>query len=186
MARTPSNMVAIGTPAPDFSLPDPAGTLHSRDQIKGKNGLLVVFYCNHCPFVKHIRERFAELASEYMKQGVGIVAINSNDITTHPEDAPEKMAEDIERFGYEFPYLFDESQEVAQDFGAACTPDFFLYDADLTVFYRGQFDDSRPGNDQPVTGADLSAAIEALVRGEEPPQEQKPSIGCNIKWKKSE
>ncbi len=176
-------MIALGTPAPDFSLPDPQGNLHSRDSVKGKHGLLVVFYCNHCPFVKHIREKFAEVASEYLKKGIGVIAINSNDAEAHPDDAPHKMAEDIERFGYEFPYVYDETQEVARSYAAACTPDFFLFDSDLTLTYRGQFDDSRPGNDQPVTGTDLKAAMDAVIRGEETISDQKPSIGCNIKWK---
>lgn len=183
MARTPSNMTALGSKAPDFTLPDPHGNWYSRDQIAGKHGLLVVFYCNHCPFVKHIREKFAEVCAEYIDKGFGIVAINSNDIASHPDDAPERMAEDIETFGYRFPYLFDETQEVAKRFNAACTPDFYLYDANLELVYRGQFDDSRPDNGIPVTESDLKAAFDALLNGEKPSKDQKPSIGCNIKWK---
>ncbi|WP_246481832.1 thioredoxin family protein [Natronogracilivirga saccharolytica] len=183
MARTPSNMIELGSKAPDFTLPDPKGNLYSRDQVAGKHGLLVVFYCNHCPFVKHIREKFAEISAEYIEKGTGVVAINSNDIENYPDDAPERMAEDIETFGYRFPYLFDETQEVARRFDAACTPDFYLYDASLELVYRGQFDDSRPGNDEPVTGSDLKAAFDALLKGEKPSEDQKPSVGCNIKWK---
>ncbi len=183
MARTPSNMLELGTKAPDFSLPDPHGNIHTRDQIAGEHGLLVVFYCNHCPFVKHIRERFVQVSNEYMEKGIGFVAINSNDAENYPDDAPEKMAEEMERYGYLFPYLFDETQETARAYDAACTPDFYLFDKDLKLAYRGQFDDSRPGNNELVTGADLKAAMEALIAGEKPPQDQKPSIGCNIKWK---
>jgi len=183
MARTPSNMLELGTKAPDFSLPDPHGNVFTRDQLAGERGLLVVFYCNHCPFVKHIRDRFVQVSSEYIDKGIGVVAINSNDVEKYPDDAPDKMAEESERYGYRFSYLFDETQEVASAYDAACTPDFYLFDKDLALVYRGQFDDSRPGNDNPVTGADLKAAMEALVNGEKPSEDQKPSLGCNIKWK---
>jgi len=183
MARTPSNMLELGTKAPDFSLPDPHGNVFNRDQVAGEHGLLVVFYCNHCPFVKHIRDRFVEVTSEYIDKGIGVVAINSNDVENYPDDAPDKMAEESERYGYRFPYLFDETQEVARAYDAACTPDFFLFDKDLSLVYRGQFDDSRPGNDEPVTGTDLKTAMDALIKGEKPSTVQKPSIGCNIKWK---
>ncbi len=183
MARTPSKMLDLGTKAPDFTLPDPYGNEYSRDEVAGKHGLLVVFYCNHCPFVKHIRDKFTEISSEYMDKGIGVVAINSNDIINYPDDSPGRMAEDIEQYGYRFPYLYDETQDVAHAYDAACTPDFYLFDADLKLVYRGQFDDSRPGNDQPVTGADLKEAMGALIRGEKPSIDQKPSIGCNIKWK---
>ena len=183
MAQTASNMLELGTKAPGFTLPDPWGKNFSRDDIAGKHGLLVVFYCNHCPYVKHIREKFVEVASEYMDKGIGVVAISSNDIVNYPDDSPERMAEDIETFGYRFPYLFDESQEVAQAYDAACTPDFYLFDKNLELVYHGQFDDSRPKNDLPVTGADLKAAMDTVLRGEKPSPEQKPSIGCNIKWK---
>ncbi len=183
MARTPSNMLELGTKAPDFSLPDPHGNIYSRDQIVGKHGLLVVFYCNHCKFAKHIRDRFTQVSSEYINKGIGIVAINSNDIENYPEDSPEKMAEESKIYGYPFPYLFDESQDVARAYNAACTPDFYLFDTDLKLVYRGQFDDSRPGNNEPVTGADLKAAMQALVDGGTPTPDQKPSLGCNIKWK---
>ena len=176
-------MIELGSKAPDFTLPDPKGNLYSRDQVAGKHGLLVVFYCNHCPFVKHIREKFAEISAEYIEKGIGVVAINSNDIENYPDDAPERMAEDIETFGYRFPYLFDETQETAKAFHAACTPDFFLFDTNHWLVYRGQFDSSRPSLDLPVTGEDLTAAVESVSRGEEPAADQKPSIGCNIKWK---
>jgi peroxiredoxin len=183
MARTPSNMLDLGTEAPDFALPDPHGNIYSRDQIIGKHGLLVVFYCNHCKFAKHIRDRFVQVSSEYINKGIGIVAINSNDVENYPDDSPEKMAEESKMYGYRFPYLFDESQDVARAYDAACTPDFYLFDKHLKLVYRGQFDDSRPGNDEPVTGADLKAAMQALVDGGKPAADQKPSLGCNIKWK---
>lgn len=185
MSRTPSNMLELGTIAPDFSLPDPHGSVYTRDQIAGEYGLLVVFYCNHCPYVKHIRDKFVEVSSEYIDKGIGVVAISSNDAENYPDDSPEKMAEESKRYGYRFPYLYDESQEVAKAYDAACTPDFFLFDRDLKLAYRGQFDDSRRGNDEPITGEDLKAAMDALIRGEKPSEEQRPSIGCNIKWKES-
>ncbi|MFO8028741.1 MAG: thioredoxin family protein [Cyclonatronaceae bacterium] len=183
MARTPSNMLPLGTTAPGFSLPDPYGNQFTRDQVAGEHGLLVVFYCNHCPFVKHVREKFVELSSEYIDKGIGVVAVNSNDVETYPDDAPEKMAEESGRYAYRFPYLFDETQQVAKAYAAACTPDFFLFDKDLKLVYRGQFDDSRPGNDEPVTGDDLRAAMVAVVQDKMPSENQKPSVGCSIKWK---
>ncbi|MDI6401672.1 thioredoxin family protein [Balneolaceae bacterium ANBcel3] len=183
MALIPSKMIETGTPAPDFSLPDPFGNIHTRDKLTGKHGLLVVFYCNHCPYVKHIRTVFSRVAGEYMKKGIGVAVINSNDAVTHPEDAPDKMAEAIAEYNYPFPYLYDETQEVARRFDAACTPDFFLYDPDLRLAYRGQFDGSRPKNEIPVTGLDLIEAMDALLSGNKPDPNQKPSIGCNIKWK---
>lgn len=185
MARTESSMLELGTLAPDFQLPDPSGKIFSRNQIAGPHGLLVVFYCNHCPYVKHIRDKFVEVSSEYIDKGIGVTAISSNDIENYPDDSPEKMAEEAAMYGYRFPYLYDESQEVARAYDAACTPDFFLFDKDLKLAYRGQFDDARRGNDLPVTGADLKAAMDALIRGEKPSEVQKPSIGCNIKWKSS-
>ncbi|MFW5811504.1 MAG: thioredoxin family protein [Alkalispirochaetaceae bacterium] len=183
MAETPSTMRELGTPAPEFVLPDPSGTLHRKSDYEGKP-LLVAFICNHCPFVKHIADRLAELTADYVDKGVGVVLINSNDVTSHPEDAPESMAEFAKERGFPVPYLYDESQEVAKAFHAACTPDFFLFDRRHTLVYRGQFDDSRPGNGKGVTGADLTAAVEALLRGDEPPETQKPSVGCNIKWRR--
>ena len=183
MAETPSTMLPLGTKAPPFRLPDPQGKLVSSDDFKNAPALLVAFICNHCPFVKHIRSKFAELAKEYQARGVAIVGINSNDIVFSPNDSPEKMAEEVKQIGYVFPYLFDESQEVAKAYRAACTPDLYLFDRDKLLVYRGQFDDSRPGNGRPVTGADLRAALEAVLTGQSVPKNQRPSIGCNIKWK---
>ena len=183
MARTPSTMVQLGTPCPDFDLPDPRGGTTSRAASMGEHGLLVMFICNHCPFVIHIADMLAELGRTYPGQGVGVVAINSNDVLNYPDDSPEKMVEECELRGYEFPYLYDETQAVAKSFDAACTPDFFLYDGEGDLVYRGQLDDSRPGNDAPVTGVDLKAAMDALIAGDAIPADQTPSIGCNIKWK---
>jgi len=183
MAETPSTMLPLGTKAPAFRLPDPNGKMVSSDDFKNAPALLVAFICNHCPFVKHIRAKFAELAKEYQGRGVAIVGINSNDIVYSPDDRPEKMAEEVKQIGYVFPYLFDETQEVAKAYRAACTPDLYLFDRDRLLVYRGQFDDSRPGNGRPVTGADLRAALEAVLTGHPVSKNQKPSIGCNIKWK---
>ncbi len=183
MAVTPSTMPELGMEAPDFELPDTGGDRVSLSDFDDADGLLVVFMCNHCPFVKHVRHELADFAREYMERGIAVVGINANDVESHPEDRPEKMAEEKERVGYPFPYLYDESQEVARAYGAACTPDFFLFDGDRELFYRGQFDDSRPGNDEPVTGSDLRDACDRLLAGEAPPEEQKASAGCNIKWK---
>lgn len=185
MAETPSTMRELGTPAPDFALPDPAGRIHNKSDYAGKP-LLVAFICNHCPFVKHIADPLGELTAEYQKKGVAVVLISSNDVETHPQDSPERMAEFAEERGFEVPYLYDETQEVAKAFQAACTPDFFLFDGDHRLVYRGQFDDSRPGNGKPVTGADLSAAVEAVLSGTAPPADQKPSVGCNIKWRRGQ
>jgi len=169
MARTPSTMIDLGTEAPDFCLPEPAtGKTVCRDDFKGKKGLLVMFISNHCPYVKHIADELARFGREYQEKGLGIVAINANDVANYPDDSPEKMVEEVRARGYTFPYLFDESQAVAKAYQAACTPDFFLFDSDFKLVYRGQFDDARPRNDEPVTGKDLRAA---------------PSLGCNIKWK---
>ncbi len=183
MAETPSTMTPLGTKAPYFRLPDPQGKFVSLDDLKDAAGLLVVFMCNHCPFVKHIRSHLAQLAREYQARGVAVVGINSNDVESHPEDRPEKMAEESKAVGYTFPYLYDESQEVAKAYGAACTPDFYLFDRKRRLVYRGQMDDSRPTNGRPVTGADLRAALDALLKGRPVPEDQKPSVGCNIKWK---
>ncbi|HSR54442.1 MAG TPA: thioredoxin family protein [Acidobacteriota bacterium] len=184
MVKTPSTMLELGTPAPDFELPDTQGKLVSRDSFADRKGLLVMFICNHCPFVKHIRQGLAQFAREYSEKGLGIVAINSNDVESHPGDRPEKMKEEKESMGYVFPYLFDASQMVAKAYKAACTPDFFLFDHDRKLVYRGQFDDSRPGmDDVPVTGQDLRLAADAVLSGQSVPQDQKPSIGCNIKWR---
>jgi peroxiredoxin len=186
MAVTPSTMLELGSEAPDFRLPDPHGKLVARDDFRDAPGLLVVFLCNHCPFVKHIREGFAAFAREYAERGLAVVAINSNDVEAYPDDAPPRMAEEAERAGYVFPYLFDASQEVAKAYRAACTPDFFLFDGERRLVYRGQFDDSRPSNGIPVTGRDLRAAADALLDGRPIPSDQKPSIGCGIKWRPGE
>jgi len=183
MARTPSTMPPLGTVAPPFTLPDPSGRAFTRDELMRDHGLLVVFLCNHCPFVKHIRQGLADFARDQAGKGIGIVAINSNDVERYPDDRPELMAVEAEVAGYTFPYLFDATQEVARAYGAACTPDFFLYGADGGLVYRGQFDGSRPGNAIPVTGKDLRAAVDALLAGEGPLEAQLPSLGCNIKWK---
>jgi thiol-disulfide isomerase/thioredoxin len=183
MARTPSTMLPLETRAPDFSLLDPAtGRNVSRTDFEGKP-LLVMFLCNHCPFVKHVAETLAEIGTVFREKGIGVVAISSNDVATHPDDSPEKMVAEARRVGYPFPYLFDETQQVARAFRAACTPDFFLFDRHHRLVYRGQLDDSRPGNGIPVTGHDLVAAAELLIAGATIPAEQKPSLGCNIKWK---
>ena len=183
MAKTPSTMTALGTRAPDFRLPDPHGTLAARDDFAKAPGLLVMFICNHCPYVKHIRAGLAAFGRDYQAKGLGIVAINSNDVANYPDDSPAKMAEEARAAGYTFPYLFDDSQAVAKAYGAACTPDFFLFDAERRLVYRGQFDDSRPGSGIAVTGRDLRAACDTLLVGKTPSPEQRPSIGCNIKWK---
>lgn len=183
MALTPSTMLPLGTPAPDFRLPDPSGKQVSLADFEKAPGLLVAFLCNHCPYVKHIQAGFARFAREQVARGLAVVAINSNDIRSHPDDAPPRMAEEAKRHGYVFPYLVDETQEVAKAFRAACTPEFYLFDAERRLVYRGQFDASRPGNSVPVTGDDLRAACDALLAGRPVSAEQKPGIGCNIKWR---
>lgn len=183
MARTPSTMLPLGTIAPGFDLPSTEGGAVRLEDLGDAPALLVMFFCSHCPFVKHIRAEVARFAREYAARGLAVVAINSNDIEKYPEDSPEKMAEEKAQEGYDFPYLFDETQEVAKAYRAACTPDFFLFDADRRLAYRGQFDGSRPGNEVPVTGADLRAATDAVLSGASVPDPQVPSLGCNIKWK---
>jgi thiol-disulfide isomerase/thioredoxin len=190
MAATPSTMLPLGTQAPDFTLRDAAAIGNatvSRDDFKGKP-LLVMFICNHCPFVKHIRAELARLGRDYIDKGAAMVAISSNDIEKYPADSPANMAGESKQAGYTFPYLFDETQDVAKAYKAACTPDFFLFDKSHKLVYRGQFDDSRPsgkgpGGDLPVTGRDLRAALDATLAGKPVSKDQKPSIGCNIKWK---
>jgi peroxiredoxin len=177
-------MLPLGTGAPNFKLPDPSGKLVSLDDFKNAPALVVAFICNHCPYVKHIRTQFAAFAKEYQARGVGVVAINSNDVENYPEDSPKKMAEEIKQAGYTFPYLYDETQEVAKAYRAACTPDLYLFDRGQRLVYRGQFDDSRPGNGRPVTGADLRTALDAVLAGRAVHLNQKPSMGCNIKWKR--
>lgn len=183
MARTPSTMLPLGTVAPDFDLPSTNGERVTLASFRDEPALLVMFLCNHCPFVKHLQDGLTQFASEYQARGLGVVAISSNDIERHPEDSPEKMAAEAEAAGYTFPYLFDESQEVAKAYEAACTPDFFVFDADRKLAYRGQFDASRPGNAVPVTGSDLRAAVDDVLAGRDPDAQQVPSLGCNIKWK---
>jgi peroxiredoxin len=176
-------MLPLGTPAPDFRLPDPSGKMVSLADVSGAPALLVMFLCNHCPYVKHVRSEIARLAREYQPRGVAVVAINANDVQKYPADSPEKMAEEAVSAGYTFPYLLDESQEIAKACRAACTPEFYLFDRDRKLVYRGQLDDSRPGNDVPVTGKDLRQALDALLEGRPVSERQVPSIGCNIKWK---
>ncbi|MEF3192992.1 MAG: thioredoxin family protein [Halothiobacillaceae bacterium] len=183
MARTPSTMLALDTPAPDFSLPEPLTSRTVKLSDFSGKPLVVVFSCNHCPFVRHILHELVQFAREYQAKGLAVVMINANDVTNYPEDSPEKMVELARQAGFTFPYLYDESQEVAKAYQAACTPDFFLFDARHRLAYRGQFDDARPGNDVPVTGHDLRAACDAVLSGKAPSAEQKPSLGCNIKWK---
>jgi len=183
MVRTPSTMLPLGTPAPDFALPNVDGRTVTLADAVGPKGTLVMFICNHCPFVKHVADQLAALGRDCLPRGIGVVAISSNDVSSHPADSPEQMVHEAEERGYVFPYLYDETQEVAHAYHAACTPDFFLFDGDRKLVYRGQLDASRPGNDIPVTGADLRAAIDALVAGRPVATEQRPSLGCNIKWK---
>ncbi len=184
MVKTPSTMLDLGTEAPSFSLPDPVtGCTVCRDDFAGAKGLLVAFLCNHCPFVKHIADEFSGFAAEYQKRGLAIVGINSNDVETHPEDSSEQMVAEADKRGYTFPYLVDESQEIAKSYRAACTPDFFLFDSDLRLVYRGQFDRSRPSLETLVTGADLRNASDAVLAEIAPADIQIPSLGCNIKWK---
>jgi peroxiredoxin len=175
-------MLPLGTPAPAFNLPNINEQMVSLDSFAGKKGLLVMFICNHCPFVKHVRSGLAKMGKEMQAKGIGVVAINSNDVETHPDDHPNRMAEDHSEAGYTFPYLYDETQEVAKAYRAACTPDFFLFDGAQRLVYRGQMDPSRPGNGIPVTGADLNAAADAMLAGKGV-DKQIPSAGCNIKWR---
>jgi thiol-disulfide isomerase/thioredoxin len=183
MAATPSTMLPLGTPLPPFQLPDLNGALVSTDDMRDAAPVLIAFICPHCPFVQHIRQEFARVARDYRPRGVAVIAINANDVVTFPRDGVEGMRAEAQAAGYDFPYLLDESQEVARAFQAACTPDLFLFDASRRLVYRGQFDDSRPGNGVPVTGADVRAALDAVLSGTPAPDAQKPSIGCNIKWK---
>lgn len=183
MALTPSTMAPLGMIAPDFRLPDTDGRVASLSDFADAPALLVAFICNHCPYVKHVRSAFAQLAKEYQAKDVAVVGINSNDAVAYPDDSPEKMREEKAAVGYTFPYLFDETQEVAKAYRAACTPDFFVFDRDRKLVYRGQMDAGRPGNGKPNDGADLRAALDAVLAGRAPLGQQWPSIGCNIKWK---
>ncbi len=184
MARTPSNMLELATIAPDFALPDTvSGEIVTLAQVKKEKGVLVMFICNHCPYVIHVKDEIVKLANEYQAQGIGFVAISANDIVNYPDDAPDKMKDFAVQNSFTFPYLYDESQEIAKAYDAACTPDFYLFDRHLELVYRGRLDESRPNSGIPVTGKDLRIALEALMQGTAIPEEQYPSIGCNIKWK---
>ena len=189
MARTPSTMVALGTIAPSFILPDTiTGKQVSLDDIKGEPdsyrvATVVMFICNHCPFVKHVNFELVKLANEYKSKGISFVAISANDAKNYPDDAPDKMKETAQRLHYPFPYLYDETQQVAKAYDAACTPDFFIYNKNMELVYRGQLDDARPGNEIPVTGKDIRHALDCLINNQPVPAAQRPSIGCNIKWK---
>jgi len=184
MARTPSNMLPLGTKAPNFSLPDTISDKNlSLNEIKGANGTVIMFICNHCPFVIHVNQELVSVAKTYQPKEISFIAISSNDIENYPQDSPDKMKIHAANEGYPFPYLYDESQEVAIAYDAACTPDLYLFDSNLKLVYRGQLDDSRPGNGIPLTGKDLRHAMDCLLEGKENTETQKPSIGCNIKWK---
>lgn len=182
MVRTQSTMLPLGTQAPDFSLSETDGSTVSRDDFVGKRGLLMIFLCNHCPYVKHIADGLKQLADDYLAKGVAVVGVSSNDAASYPDDSPEKMKQEKLARGYAFPYLFDPTQETARAYHAACTPDFFLFDGSQRLVYRGQMDDSRPSNGKPVTGTDLRAALDRLLADEPPLEHQTPSLGCNIKW----
>jgi peroxiredoxin len=182
MVKTASMMLPLGVVAPDFSLPDTRGKQVSLADFADAPALLVVFMCNHCPYVKHVAAGLAELAAEYQRRGVAVVGINSNDDDAFPDDTPAKMVEEVKNRGYTFPYLIDASQRVAQAYWAACTPDFYVFDRQRRLVYRGQMDSSRPGGDVPVTGKDLRAALDAVLAGQPVSDDQKPSLGCNIKW----
>lgn len=185
MSLTPSNMIELGIQAPDFELWDPVhDQYYQLDQLKGSKGTIIMFICNHCPYVKHIQQQLVKVARDYQAKGIAFIAINSNDADNYPDDSPEKMREIAQQFEYPFVYLYDESQKIAKAYDAACTPDFYLFDSDLILRYRGQFDDSRPGNDEPVTGQSLCDAMDVLLQGKKDLDvTQKPSMGCNIKWK---
>ncbi|QDV56106.1 thioredoxin family protein [Rosistilla oblonga] len=185
MVRTASTMLPLGTPAPSFSLPDTDGNLVSPSDFTNSRGLLVIFLCNHCPYVKHVAPELARLTAEYAAKGIATVGISSNDVENYPDDSPEKMIEEKAAQGYDFPYLYDADQAAAKAYRAACTPDFFLFDGELKLAYRGQLDDSRPKNDIPLSGSDLRDAMDAVLSSAAVPEPQKPSIGCNIKWKPS-
>lgn len=187
MARVPSVMIPLGSKAPDFLLPDViSGSLVSLQEAKGNTATVIAFICNHCPFVKHINPQLVQLAKDYFDKGVRVIAISANDAVQYPEDGPAAMKKAAENLNYTFPYLYDESQRIAKAYNAVCTPDFFIYDNELHLTYRGQLDDARPGNEIPVSGKDIRAALDAMIQGKAVGDFQKPSIGCNIKWKKQE
>jgi len=184
MARTPSNMIPLGTIAPSFSLRDAvSNSIYSLDSLKGEKGTVLMFICNHCPFVKHVNEELVRLCNDYRVTGFSFIAINSNDVEAYPEDRPELMHATARKLNYPFPYLFDETQEVAKAYDAACTPDFYVFDSELSLVYRGQLDNSRPGNGIPVNGRDVREALDNILNNSPQRKDQKPSIGCNIKWK---
>lgn len=184
MVMTPSNMMPLGTKAPSFNLLEPAsGQTRSLDELKSETATVVMFICNHCPFVIHIRDELVKFAKEYQAKNISFIAINSNDATQYPEDDPENMKQAVTQYGFTFPYLYDETQDIARAYDATCTPDFYVFDKDLKCIYRGQFDDARPGNDLSVSGHDLRIALDNIINGEPIEYNQKPSIGCNIKWK---
>ena len=184
MAATESTMLELGTPAPNFELPDPDGNLHRLTDFEDAKALVVAFICNHCPFVKHIQDELARFGRDYLDRGVAMVAISANDAESYPADAPARMKEVAERVGYVFPYLYDESQQTAKAYRAACTPEFYLFDGDQKLAYRGRFDGARPGNREAVTGADLRQATDAVLDGRPAQSDQIPSMGCNIKWRR--
>lgn len=184
MAATASTMMPLGTKAPDFNLPDTiSGKNRSLQELKSDKATVIMFICNHCPFVKHVQRGLVKLANDYIPKGISFIAISSNDVVAYPDDSPLRMKEAAKQFGYPFPYLYDESQAIARAYGAACTPDFYIFDRELKCVYRGQMDDSRPSNDIPVTGKDIRAALHAILGGKPVSEDQNPSIGCNIKWK---
>ncbi|MBK8051852.1 MAG: thioredoxin family protein [Saprospiraceae bacterium] len=185
MALTESKMMDLGTVAPDFNLPDTKSGVHKTyKDIQGVNGTVVLFLCNHCPYVIHVNDELVKIAQEYLQNGIGFVAISSNDAVNYPDDAPDKMKIVATVLRYPFPYLYDETQSVAHAYDAACTPDIYVFDSKDQLYYRGRLDESRPGNDKPLTGKDLRLALDLLLRGEPPMQKQYPGAGCNIKWKK--
>jgi peroxiredoxin len=183
MVQTNSQMLALGTEAPEFSLPDADGRIWSLEDAAGADAYLIMFICNHCPFVKHVRRELAQLCNDYDTHNVAIFAINSNDFDAHPDDSPAKMKEEVKEWGYGFPYLVDEDQSVAKAYRAACTPDFYVFNGDRRLVYRGQLDDSRPSNEKPITGRDVRAALDAVLDGKPVREGQTPSVGCNIKWR---
>lgn len=184
MARTPSNMLPLGTKAPSFELYDAVNQkAQNLQELSSNKATVIMFICNHCPFVKHVDEGIVALAKDYLPKGVAFMAISSNDVVNYPQDGPELMKEEAEKVGYPFPYLYDETQEVAKAYQAACTPDFYIFDADMKCAYRGQLDDARPGNDKPVTGKDMRKALDEILQGKLVSAPQLPSMGCNIKWK---
>jgi peroxiredoxin len=184
MVITPTTTISLGAPAPDFTLPDTvSGETLSLDKLKSDTATMVMFLCNHCPYVKHVQDGLVQIAEDYQPKGVSFIAISSNDVENYPEDGPEEMKKVAQKKGYPFPFLYDETQEVAKAYSAVCTPDIFVFDGDMKLVYRGQFDDARPSNDVPVTGEDVREALEALLNDKPVDPNQKPSVGCSIKWK---